>query len=147
MKKLAFLVGKWSGGGRAWRGGDPIEFTQTEEARFKLDGLALLIEGSGESKADGKAFLRALAIVSYDDGSGLYRMRAYNDGRYMETELKLASDGKGASWGFTIGGFRTSSVLRIDSAGDWTEAHDLLIAAQPPRKLMEIRVKRVEEKP
>jgi len=144
MRKLEFLVGRWSGDARAWRGGDPVEFTQTEEAQFKLDGLLLLIEGRGDLKLDGKPSLRALAIVSYDDEASVYRMRAYNDGRYMETELKLAADGKGASWGFTIGAFRTSSVLRINSSGEWTEAHELLMGSQPPRKLMEIRVKRME---
>ena len=146
MRKLEFLAGTWSGDARTWRGGDPIEFTQTEEAQLKLDGLLLLIEGRGDSKPDGKPFLSALAIVSYDDEAGVYRMRAYNDGRYMEAEWKLAADGKGASWGFTIGAFRTSSVLRINSSGEWTEAHELLIGSAALRKLMEIRVKRVGER-
>ena len=147
MRKLDFLAGRWSGDARAWRGGDPVEFTQTEEAQFKLDGLLLVIEGRGDSKSDGKPVLRALGIISYDDEAGVYRMRAYNDGRYMETELKLAAGGRGASWGFTIGAFRTNSVLSINPAGEWTESHDLLFGSDPPRKIMEIRVTRVGERP
>ena len=47
MKKLEFLVGKWSGEARVQRGpGDALELIQTEEAQYKLDGLVLLIEGS-----------------------------------------------------------------------------------------------------
>lgn len=101
MKKLDFLVGKWSGDARVQRGPDEaLELTQTEDAQYKLDGLILLIEGTGRNKSDGKVAFRALATVSYDDRAGAYRMRAYNDGRYLETELKLAiaaRDSPGAS--------------------------------------------------
>jgi hypothetical protein len=38
---------------------------------------------------------KTLGIVSYDDEAGAYHRRAYNDGRYLETELKLADNGKG----------------------------------------------------
>ena len=104
MKKLSFLVGKWSGEGRMLRGpGEPVEVQQTEEVEYKLDGLILTIEGVGRSKSDGKPVLQAFAAISYDDENGSYRMRAFNDGRYLETDLKLADDEKGATWGFTLG--------------------------------------------
>src|SRR5579863_3076048 len=80
MKKLSFLVGKWSGEARILRGsGEPLELAQTEEAEYKLDGLVLMIEGIGRNKTDGKVALRALGLVSYDDVAGTYHMRAYND--------------------------------------------------------------------
>ncbi|MGB9464061.1 MAG: hypothetical protein WBR10_03020 [Candidatus Acidiferrum sp.] len=141
MKKLSFLVGKWSGEARILRGaGVTLELVQTEEAQYKLDGLVLMIEGIGCNKADGKAALQALGIVSYDDETETYRMRAFNDGRYLETELKLADDGKGMLWGFALGEIKTSSVLRIDEMGDWTELHEITIGSQPPRKFMELKV-------
>ncbi len=141
MKKLSFLVGKWSGEARILRGaGATLELVQTEEAQYKLDGLVLMIEGIGCNKADGKAALQALGIVSYDDETETYRMRAFNDGRYLETELKLADDGKGMLWGFALGEIKTSSVLRIDETGDWTELHEITIGSQPPRKFMELKV-------
>lgn len=143
MKKLSFLVGKWSGEARVLRGsGEPLELIQSEEAQYKLDGLVLLIEGIGRSKSDGKVALQALAIVSYDDKTGAYRMRAYNDGRYMETEVKLAENGKGITWGFAVGESKTSSVLRINERGEWTELHEITVGSQPPRKFMELRVSR-----
>jgi hypothetical protein len=141
MKKLSFLMGKWSGEARVLRrSGEELELIQTEEAQYKLDGLILMIEGVGRSKSDGKVALQALGIVSYDDDAGAYRMRAYNDGRYMETELKLAENGKGITWGFVLGEIKTSSVLRINEKGEWTEVTEIAIGSQPPRKLMELTV-------
>jgi uncharacterized protein DUF1579 len=89
MKKLAFLVGKWSGEVRMFRGpGEPAVIAQTEEVQYKLDGLVLLIEGVG--RASGGPALQALGVVSYDDETGTYPMRAFNDGRFLETEGSAA---------------------------------------------------------
>jgi hypothetical protein len=141
MRKLEFLVGKWTGDGRILRGaGESVEMIQTEVAEYKLDGLVLMIEGIGRNRADGKATLQALGIISYDDETGTYHMRAYNDGRYLETEVKLTEDGKGMVWGFALGEIKTSSMLRMDENGDWTEIHEVTLGSQPPRRFMELRV-------
>jgi len=141
MKKLDFLVGKWSGEGRMLRAaGDPLVIMQTEEVQYKLGGLVLVIEGVGRNKADGKLALQALGIVSYDDETGTYHMRAFNDGRFLETEVKLID--KGFTWGFALGQYRTSSVMRIDEKGDWTERHEIVIGTLAPRKYMELSVSR-----
>jgi hypothetical protein len=141
MKKLEFMVGKWAGEARIFRGPDNVVvMTQTEEAQYKLDGLVLVIEGVG--KADGKPALQALGIVSYDDQSGTYHMRAFNDGRFLETEVKLAEEGKGMTWGFALGQIHMNSTMRIDQKGDWTELHNIVIDGQAPRKYMEVSVSR-----
>jgi hypothetical protein len=143
MRKLDFLIGNWSGEARILRGpGEPLELVQTEEAQFKLDGLILIIEGIGRTKSDGKAALQAFGIVSYDDEAGAYRMRAYNDGRYLETEVKLSENGKGIAWGFAVGDIKTSSVLRINEKGEWTELHEITVGSQPVRRFMELTVSR-----
>jgi hypothetical protein len=88
MKKLDFLVGVWKGEARLARGsGESIELVQTEEAGFKLGGLILVIEGTGRAKSDGVAVLQAFGVLSYDDDSQTYRMCAFNDGRFLETEI------------------------------------------------------------
>ena len=69
-------------------------------------------------------------------------MRAFNDGRFLETEVKLIDEGKGMTWGFAVGQYRTTSVLRIDDKGDWTEHHEITIGTQAPRKYMELSVSR-----
>lgn len=145
MQELAFLVGDWSGEAQILRGGaDPVEMLQTEHAEFKLDGLLLLIEGIGRSKVEGKIALQALGIISYDDGTGSYRMRAFNDGRFLETEVKLAADHKALTWGFALGEIRTSSLLRMNERGQWTEVHEITIGTQPTRKFMAVTVSPVK---
>ena len=143
MKKLDFLVGKWTGDARITRGaGETTELLQTEEAAYKLDGLILVIEGIGRTKSDGAPVLQALGVISYDDGTQTYHMRAFNDGRFLETEIKVWEPGKGLAWGFVFGEIKTKSVLRINQKGEWTELHEITIGSQPSRKLMEVAVGR-----
>jgi len=144
MKKLDFLVGEWSGHASAARGpGVIVELEQSEVAQFKLDGLVLMIEGVGRNKSDGQFALQALGLISFDDVSGRYRMRAYNDGRWLESDVTLLEDGKSLSWGFSLGEISTKSVLRINDKGAWTELAEITIGARPPQKLMELVVQRV----
>jgi hypothetical protein len=142
MKEVGFLVGKWAGEARLLRGpAESVELLQTEEVQYKLDGLILVIEGVGRAKSDGQPFLQAFGIVSYDDESGTYRMRAFNDGRFLETQMKLLEEGKGMTWGFELGEIRTNSVLRINERGEWTELAEITIGSQPPKKLLELSVR------
>jgi len=142
MKKLGFLVGKWAGEARVLRGpAEFVELLQTEEAQYKLDGLILVIEGVGRIKSSGQPLLQAFGIVSYDDENGSYRLRAFNDGRFLESEVKLLEEGKGMTWGFALGDIRTSSVLRINERGEWTEVAEISIGAQAPKKLLELTVR------
>jgi hypothetical protein len=107
MKKLDFLVGKWSGEASVIRGpGEPMKLTQTEEVQFKLDGLVMLVEGTGRDSA-GQVVFRALATIAYDDTAGVYRFRAYNDGRYLDTELTVTPGG--FSWGYEAGSLKVQT--------------------------------------
>jgi hypothetical protein len=143
MKKLTFLVGKWSGQAHVQRGpGEPVLLLQTEEVQYKLDGLVMMIEGIGRTAGDHKPALQALGIISYDDDAETYHIRAFNDGRFLESEVKLLDDGKGLTWGFGFGEIRSSSVLKINEKGEWTELAELIIGSQPPRKLMDLTVRR-----
>jgi hypothetical protein len=144
MKKLEFLVGEWSGEATVLRGpGQFVEMAQTESAQFKLDGLVLMIEGVGRAKTDGKASLQALGLISFDDETGMYRMRAFNDGRWLETEVKMADAGNSISWGFALGAFKTATVLRINESGEWTEHGEITVGERPPQKMMDLRVRRI----
>src|SRR5438552_5758675 len=89
MKKLAFLTGTWTGDATTARSNQKIKVKQTEEVSYKLDGLVLLIEGTGRNPESGEVMFRALATVAYDDAAGMYHFRAYNDGNYLDTELKV----------------------------------------------------------
>lgn len=142
MKKLDFLVGKWAGETCLLRGPEEfVDLHQEEEAQYKLDGLILVIEGVGRTKSGGQPLLQAFGIVSYDDESGTYRLRAFNDGRFLEAEMKLSEAGKGMTWGFALGEIRTSSVLRINERGEWTEVAEISIGSQAPKRLLELIVR------
>jgi hypothetical protein len=144
MKKLGFLVGEWFGEASVLRGpGQFGDLLQTESAHFKLDGLLLEIEGLGRTKSAGQLALQALGLISFDDDAGTYWMRAFNDGRWLETEVKLADGEESLSWGFTLGEYKTSTVLRINDQGEWTEAGQLSIGDRPPIKMLELRVSRI----
>jgi hypothetical protein len=143
MKKLGFLVGKWAGEARVPRGPtESVELFQTEEAQYKLDGLIVVIEGLGRTKSGGQPLVQALGIVSFDDESKTYHLRAFNDGRFLETEMKLLENSTGMTWGFALGEIRTNSVLQINERGEWTELTEILIGSQPPKKLLELTVRR-----
>jgi hypothetical protein len=142
MKKVSFLVGKWAGAARLLRGpAESVELLQTEEAQYKLGGLILLIEGAGRTKSSGQLVLQAFGIISYDDESATYRMRAFNDGRFLETQVRLLEEGKGMTWGFVLGDVRTNSVLRINENGEWTELAEITIGPEPPKTLLELTVR------
>lgn len=144
MNKLSFLVGKWAGEVRIYRKPDePLVLDQTEDAQFKLDGWVLQIEGIGRTKAGGQPVLQALGMISFDDERSVYRMRAFNDGRFLETDVTLLDDGRSLRWGFSVGEIKMASLLRINDRGEWTELHEIAIGVQPPRKFMELAVTRI----
>jgi hypothetical protein len=144
MKKLGFLVGKWNGEARLLRGpGEWIDLHQSEEAQYRLDGLILLIEGVGRTKSDGHPVLQALGIISFDDETATYRIRAFNEGRFLEGEVKLLDQDQAMSWGFALGQITTKSVLRINENGEWTELAEIKIGSEPPKTLLELTVRRV----
>lgn len=145
MNKLRFLVGTWSGTARISQSpGNVRELTQTEQATYKLNGLLLIVEGVGVDKATDQPSLQALGLVSFDDVAGVYHMRAFNDGRWLESNVELDESRRQLHWGFTLGQIKTNSTLRLDDDGAWTETHEVSVNAQPYRKFMDVRVVRTK---
>src|SRR5882762_4011542 len=143
MKELDFLIGKWAGEARLLRAPtESVEWLQTEEAQYKLDGLIVVIEGIGRTKSGGQPLLQAFGIISYDDESGTYRLRAFNDGRFLESQMKLLEEGQGMTWGLALGEIRTNSILRINERGEWTEFAEISIGSQPSKRLLELTVRK-----
>ena len=91
MEKLKFLAGTWRGEAVVSHGETPITLRQTEEVQYKLGGLVLVIEGTGRDEA-GKVMLNALAVASFDPQSNSYRIRAWNGGNTVESELKVSGN-------------------------------------------------------
>jgi len=136
LRKLSFLAGHWSGPVTIVRGpGEPLHCTQTEDVEYKLDGLVLLIEGKSTS-ADGKVLFSALATIAYDDASHTYRLRAYNDGHYLDTELSVP--GNGFSWSFTAGPAHIVNTMQLTGKGQWDEVTEATVGNNPPHRSVEM---------
>ena len=136
MRKLAFLVGRWSGPVTVTRGpGEPLHLTQSEDVQYKLDGLVLLVEGNSTSP-DGKAPFSALATISFDDATGTYHIRAYNNGHYLDAELFVLADG--FSWSFLAGPARIVNTMHLTGKGAWQEVTDVTVGKAPPRRSVEM---------
>lgn len=141
MQKLAFLVGAWKGEATVTMGpGDPLRLEQTEEVQWKLDGLVLVVEGTGRNRATGKLEFNAFATIAFDDRAGTYRFRAYNSGNYLDTELRVT--GQGFEWDLPAGPGKVRHRMTL-AGGEWVETGELEMPNTPPRRTVELRVKRV----
>jgi hypothetical protein len=141
MQKLAFLAGKWSGPLTVFRGpGQPLHLTQTENIQYKLDGLVLLIEGRSVD-AEGKTEFEALATVAYDDAAHTYHFRAYNAGRYVDTELTALPNG--FSWAYSSGPAHVANTMHLTPKGEWAETTDVAVGANPPFRSVDMLLKRL----
>jgi hypothetical protein len=140
MRKLAFLAGHWSGPVTIVHGpGEPLRLTQTENVEFKLDGLVLQLEGKSAG-ADGKAQFAALATIAYDEATHAYRIRAYNGGHYLDTELTVLPDG--FSWGFQSGPAHIVNTMHLTPQGQWQEATEVSMGSNPPHRGLEMLLER-----
>jgi hypothetical protein len=138
LKKLEFLVGTWSGDASVSRGpGEPLRLVQTENVQFKMDGLVLLVEGTGRN-SDGQVVFRALATISYDDIAATYRFRAYSDGRYLDTDLSVTP--RGFAWGYAA--VKIRNTMRLNEQGEWTETTEATVDTSPPRRSFEMTLRR-----
>lgn len=134
MQKLAFLAGKWSGPVMIYRGpGKPLELTQHEVVRYKLNGLVMLIEGKSTDAA-GRAHFSALATIAYDPARQGYRIRAYSGGRYLDARLRVVRDG--FSWGFAEGPAHILNRMHLTGKGKWLETTEVTVGSNPPRRSM-----------
>ncbi|MBL8174563.1 MAG: DUF1579 family protein [Bryobacterales bacterium] len=140
MKKLEFLVGKWSGDASIHTPQGVRKIRQTEQVEYRLGGLVLLVEGTGKDPGSGEVVFNALATISYDDTAKSYRIRAFNAGRYLDTELRAESNA--FEWGFTSGPAKVRNVMKLNEAGEWVEYGEVTIGDRPPMRTVEFTVRK-----
>lgn len=143
MAKLAFMDGEWVGPAKATQPTGVYEMTQTERVGSLLDGTVKLIEGRGYD-ARGATLFNAFAVVSYDPAAKAYRMRSHAGGRVTEVELKLNPDG--FSWTIPAGQSEVRYVAVVKD-GTWTETGDYVTPNEPPRRFVELNLKRKGDSP
>ena len=100
MKKIEKMAGQWKGSGWIQQGPKRETFTGTETVQKKLDGLAMLVEGSF-TNPDGKAIHQTLAVLSSND-----KMNGYVFATYLANGITGIQDFQVFSdhfeWGFPI---------------------------------------------
>lgn len=140
MKKLEFLTGKWSGDATIRTPQGERKFRQTEQVEYRLDGLVMLVEGTGRDPATGEILFNALATIRYDDAAKAYRIHAHNGGRYLDTELKVEPNA--FEWGFTSGPAKIRNIMKLTESGDWFEYTEVTIGDRPPMRTVEFTVRK-----
>src|SRR5437762_9496752 len=140
MKRLAFLTGTWTGEATTTRANQTIKVQQTEQVGYKLDGLVLLIEGTGRNPDTGDILFRALATVSYDDAARVYHFRAYNDGSYLDTELKVPDNG--FEWGYKAGQAQITFIMKLNDRGEWVETGEVTMGDAPAQRFFNMTVRK-----
>lgn len=133
LERLPVSPGVWEGTGWFRQGpGDPDTVHQVERVEARLDGVVLLIEGTGRS-AFGEVVHHAFATLGWDPAAGAYRMTTWlADGTMTEAETTFA-DGV-FTWGFDVpdgpmiryriespepGVWRETGHVSLDGGGAW----------------------------
>jgi hypothetical protein len=83
---------------------------------------------------------RALATISCDDAAGVYHFRAYNDGSYLDTELKVPD--RGFEWGYKGGPAQIAFVMKLNDTGDWVEIGDVTTSNSPAQRFFDMTVRK-----
>ena len=124
MAKLDSMAGNWAGEGWMDFGGRRVPFRGTEVVQKKLNGLALLVEGSFFARPEGAdrdiPVHTTLAVVSYDPTTQKYRFNTWlATGTSGEHELVLIPDGW--KWELDTPRGRVRYTTTLSEAGRWLE--------------------------
>ena len=144
MKKFAFLVGRWSGGGRWFTIHGTLDLMELEDVEYEQKGLVLKIVGRGQDKSDHKNVIGGTSIISYDDQLGTYRICNQSNGRCTEGKLKIDDDWQGLAYDFAGEGLTTHTVMRMNQ-GYWTETHWFTPRSEKPHMFLLTAVRRQKE--
>lgn len=125
MQKFSWMVGDWKG--EAWymdRDQTKIHITQKEHISLRLDSTIITMEGTGYEKPvaseETKIVFQAFGILTYDITNSKFVLRAYNDGRFIDSDLISNPDGS-FSWRIDVPYGLTRYTLRITADGIWNE--------------------------
>ena len=140
MTRLAFMDGEWRGS--AWHmlpSGEKHTLTQTERVGPFLDGAVKVIEGRGY-ESDGSVGFNALAVISYDPGTGGYTIRSYAQGYAGDFVLTPTTDG--FTWEIPAGP-TTMRYSAVVGNGTWREVGDRIVPGRDPIRFFEMTLTRI----
>lgn len=94
MNALPYIAGTWSGWG--WvieQDGKIMEFSQTENIRYRLDETILLIEGVGKEHVTNAVTFEALGVITYGVSTGQCTIRSYiSSVQFIDAEAYFEGD-------------------------------------------------------
>ncbi|MCX6225076.1 MAG: hypothetical protein NTV01_10080 [Bacteroidia bacterium] len=123
MQKMNRLEGRWHGKGWIRKGqGEPKWFDQREDVVYKLNGLLLLIEGTGTNPGTDQVVFNAFAMMSYDPAKEQYNFLSHTlDGNSANTTGHW--EGEKFIWGFNIPqGGSIRFTMNLETPGQWQES-------------------------
>lgn len=145
MKKLDYMVGNWRGEGWMDRGGERYHFRGSELVQSKLDGVALLVEGSFFGKVPGNdqevPVHTTLGVISYDAQKQVHRFHSWlATGSSGERELTLNEDG----WHWEIKTPRAviRYTMKLTLEGEWFEVGERSADGESWQKFFEMRLQK-----
>jgi hypothetical protein len=142
MKKLDWWIGHWKGSGWIQMGPEGRqEFTQTETIEAKLDGLVLIVEGTGKSKENGATVHTALAFASYDHHANKFRWHAFTPQGQIDTEAKVGKDSLEWSLEIPQRGQMHYTITRNEK-GEWFEIGEMIQQDQTRHKFFEMTLRK-----
>ena len=120
MNKLSNWIGQWEGEG--WemdQSGQRNTFTVEENVAYKLNGLAIFVEGKGKN-SDGQLGHNAVGLIYYDQEKKSFRFNSMTqEGMNSLSELVIQSNGDFV-WGFDVPGGKVQFTITV-TKNTWTE--------------------------
>ena len=141
MARLAWMDGIWRGPATTQTPTGSHSVTQTERIGPMLGGTIKVLEGRGYN-ADGTTGFNAFGVISFDPGSGGYRLHSYALGHAGDFTLTPTADGY--LWTIPAGPFSIRYTATL-ADGTWTEVGDRIVAGQPPQRFFEMHLRRVSD--
>ena len=141
VSALDFMDGEWRGEAVVHQpGGEPMTLTQTERVGPMLGGSIKVIEGRGYA-ADGSTRFNAMAVVSWNAREGRYNFRSWANG--YSGDYRFERTGEGFRWETPAGPNARVVYVATVKDGVWHEVGDYITEGQPPRRMIEMTLRRV----
>tara|TARA_R110001592_G_scaffold17115_8_gene72481 strand:- start:620 stop:1180 length:561 start_codon:yes stop_codon:yes gene_type:complete len=144
MGKLSNWIGQWKGEG--WSMDETqqkSEFTVVENIQRKIGGMAILAEGVGTNKSDGKVGFQSLGVLYYNNEKKQYEMKSLlADGNMALTAAQLNDKGQ-FIWGFDVpgGSIQYTTTLKEDT---WHELGEFVMASGQAFTILEMNLTKIK---
>lgn len=143
LKPLTSWVGKWEGEG--WsidQTRQRTEFTVKESIAMKINGSAILAEGTGTNKSDGKVGFQSLGIIYYNNEAQRYEIKSLlADGNLTLATADFNQAGQFV-WGFDVPGGKVQYTITLKD-DTWQEKGEFVTPAGQAFPIMEMKLKKV----